>query len=217
VKISITNWLLFGPGRLYGGPFVGRYLLYRLNDIDRSLLFCEGESTVAITEIDTETQVIRTRAAVHKLEAVYLHFSLSARTPLSELGKIPPIKISLSDGVANRYSLDGVIVSLDTCKLPSKQGLLLGNIKAPSLINEIEDTFYVVRTPGPLIHARHLATVENALDGVYFQCYKISMMNEYDREYYDIYSDREWNLSVLRLVHQWQPMYEGVLERAVKV
>jgi hypothetical protein len=70
MTVSHNEWISLMPGRLYGTPFVSQYLLYRLSDVDCSLLLCEGKE----------------RAREPDSGEVDLHFSPSARTTLAELG-----------------------------------------------------------------------------------------------------------------------------------
>lgn len=208
--LSRFDWVLFGPGRLYGAPFVSQYLLYRLNDIDYSLLFCVESGTVSTTEVNDEARIIRTRAIVRRPKIVILHRSPSARTSLRELGQMPPIQISL-EGSQRKHRVDGVTVSLKPIRLPSNRGFLLLDKRVPSAAHEIEGTAFAVRMPDSLCTAPDFA--KRTLDGMFFDCYRVSIVNERTGKCYDFDSDQEWSLSALGMVHEWKPVYEGILQK----
>jgi hypothetical protein len=210
MSLSRFDWVLFGPGRLYGAPFVSQYLLYRLNDIDCSLLFCVESGTVSTTEVNPEARTIQTRVTARTPRVVFLHRSSSARTSLRELGQIRPFQISLESS-QEKHRVDGVTVSLEPIRLPSNRGFLLLNKRAPSVAHQIEGAAYTVRMPDSLCTAPDFA--KKPLNGIFFECYRVSIVNEQTGKCYDFDSDQEWSLSALGMVIDWKPVYEGILQR----
>jgi hypothetical protein len=201
--------MLFTPGRLYGAPFVSECLLYRLNDINYSLLFCVESGTVSTTEVDPEARTIWTRAAVRKPKFVSLHRSSSARTSLRQLGQIPPFQISLER--SGKHRVGEITVFLELMRLPSNRGFVLLDMTAQPVAHKIQGTEYTVTLPDSLCSAPDFA--KRPLDGVFFDCYRLSVVNEENGKSYDLDSDREWSLSALGMVIDWKPVYEGILQR----
>jgi hypothetical protein len=211
MSLSRLDWVLFAPGRLYAAPFVSEYLLYRLNDIDQSLLLRVKEGGVSTSEIHDESLTIQTQVTLGwKPECVFFHRSVSASTPLRELGQMPPTPINLGRS-QQEHRLDGIIVSVEPFQLPSARACLLLDKKAPSIVHEIEKTKYGVSIPDSLVSAPDFA--KSSLDGVFFECYKVSIVNEDTGKTYNLDSDQEWSLSALAMVIDWEPTYEGILRK----
>src|SRR5205085_12494875 len=107
MRLSRLDWVLFPPGRLYAAPFVSEYLLYRLNDIEQSLLLRVEEGGVSTSEVNDESFTIQTQVTLGwKPKFVFLHRSASASTPLRELGQMLPTPINLG-GAQAEHRLDG--------------------------------------------------------------------------------------------------------------
>jgi hypothetical protein len=212
MSLSRLDWVLFAPGRLYAAPFVSEYLLYRLNDIDQSLLLRIEEGGVSTSEINHESLTIQTQVTLGwKPKCVFLHRSASARTPLRELGQMLPTPISLGSS-QQEHRLDAIRVSLEPFQLPSARAFLPLDKKAPSMVHEIERTKYSVSLPDSLVSAPDFA--KSSLDGVFFECYKVSIVNENTGRSYNLDSDQEWSLSALAMVIDWEPTYEGILRKS---
>lgn len=214
MKLSRFDWIIVGPGYLYNAPFVSQHLLYRLYNLDCSLLFSVEAEAVSTTKIDADTRTARTRTETQKPKNAYLHFSTSAETSLAELCKIPPLQISLLKTTERKWRLGCLIVSLEPWQLPSKRGLFLTDPSESYSSHKIDGTFYAVKTPGPLVRAPDLA--RETLDEVIYSCCKVSILNEKDGRLYDYDANLEWSLAALRLVHGCQSMYEAVLKRGAQ-
>jgi hypothetical protein len=203
--------MLFSPGHLYGAPFVSQYLLYRFDDIDCSLLFCEEAGVVGTTEVNIEARTISRRAMVREPKVVYLHRSSSAKTSLLELSEIPALEITFAESPEKKRRIDGLTISLEPVQLPSSRGFLLLDKRAPSVAHEIEGTAYTVKTPDSLCHAPDFA--KRTLNDAFYRCYRLSVVNEQNDRCYNFDSDQQWSLSAMGMVIDWKPVYEGILQR----
>jgi hypothetical protein len=209
VRLCPSDWVLFSPGRLYCPPFVSQYLLYRLKNIDCSLLF-RWESSTSSTEVDQEALIIQTRVTIRNPKEIRLHASSSARTSLIELGRARPIRVDLQNLGAS-YVVHGATVSLEPARLPSNRSYLILDKLAPSSVHEIEGTSYAAKIPNSLCSVPDFA--RNPLDGAFFESYRVSVTNEQTGKQYDVNSDQEWSLSAFGMVIDGRPLYEGTLEK----
>src|SRR5947207_2151414 len=112
MTFSVSDWVLFSPGGLYGAPFVSGYLLYRLNDINCSLLLYVENGAVSATETDAKAGVILAQCIPREPEFAFLYASPSATTPLSQFEQLHPIKIPLVETAQRQRCLDRVTVSI---------------------------------------------------------------------------------------------------------
>ena len=79
------------------------------------------------------------------------------------------------------------------------------------MLHKIEESKYKVSIPDSLCSAPDLA--RTSLDGVFFESYKVSVVNEETGKSYNLDSDQEWSLSALGMVIDWKPVYEGILHK----
>lgn len=87
MTISQSTWIYDGLGNLYGPPFVTRCLLYRLYDIDCSVLLYHERNVTRRGLVEF---------AYQEIKEVHVHHLGSASVPLIELVGAPASKIALS-------------------------------------------------------------------------------------------------------------------------
>ncbi len=214
MQLSPSNWILVGPGHLYGAPFVSGHLIYRFGDIDCSLLLHAEDAAISTTDTNVETGVVRTQVGGRRQDFAYLRASYSATTPLWELAQVPSVEIPLTEGPQEKKCLERLKVSLTLARLPSKQGFFILDKKVPPAAREIERTDYIVTMPGSLCSIPEFA--KDPLDHEFLVSYEVSVLNEETGKFYNLDSDRDWTLTALGMVVEWRPIYEGILQRRAK-
>jgi hypothetical protein len=171
-----------------------------------------GSSTSATKD---ESLTIQTHVSLGwEPKSIFLHRSVSASTPLLELGQMHPTSINLAR-TQQEHRLEGIVVSVEPFQLPSARGFLLLDKKTPSMAHEIEKTKHSVSMPDSLISAPDFA--KKALESAFFQCYKVSVRDEESGKTYDLDCDQEWSLSALGMVIEWKPTYEGIVQKRTGV
>jgi len=144
MKLSRSDWVLLGSGHLYSAPFVSRHLLFRLFDIDRSLLFSEepgAETSHTTLEKDEQKRILRIQSVPRKAKTIHLYSSSSATVALEELSKSTPIEIPLED-FRQEVVIDGILMTLTPCQLPSSRAHVLSTGEDQPVSYEIAETFY---------------------------------------------------------------------------
>jgi len=216
MNIFPSDWIQFGPGWLYGAPFIGKNFLYRLSGITYSLLFREEQAvTDSMIERDVETRTITIKAGGQprkKPESILLHVAQSEVISLRELIEVTPIQIKLIEGSRKTQYLDKITVTLEPWQLLMDDMLAFDyKMGLSETTYEIVDSCYKVRAPHML---RRLFNPEKGKKGVGSDCWRISIMNNQDNQCYDLCSNYDWHLTVVNLINgKGEAGYVGHLER----
>jgi hypothetical protein len=214
---SKSAWIHFGAGRLYGPPFLTRCLLYRLHDINCSILVYHKPNVTSGSYVVTKkgsATITEMKSVCHAVTEVYVHHVNSSTTALTKLVNSPPIQFNLSNTSNPRWVFGEIEVSLELLNLPCKEMFCAFPGRGRQFEQQISETAYWVR--GPVVVddlGKKLEQQSGTAQDTKMPCWKISMGDHSRREYYDLSTPREWGLSALRVEEPWKVVSAVYLEK----
>jgi hypothetical protein len=214
--LSISSWIYYGLGNLYGSPFVTRCLLYRLHDIDCSILVyhkpnvTSGPSKVIKNEFGS---IVHMTSVCHEVTEVYVHYTNSSTVALSKLIDSSPIQLELSDKTSPRCVLGGINVILERFQLPCTE-MFSAFPSNGQFEQQISKTPYWVKGPVAVVNmGKQLEEKTESAQETKMRCWKLSVGNLSKKEYYDIGTSRKWSLAALNIEQDWKVTSAMYLEK----
>jgi hypothetical protein len=206
MRLLPYEWIFIGSGQLFASPFVSRVVLYRLYDINCSVLVYHKQLVSRVSS-GHRGETTTFKCVVGTAEAVQVHVAASTRQGLNDMATLPSTLVDLSDAGEARGYLGKVALSVEPFALPVSKMLIAAGDSASILKHQVDDTSYHVSSRAPL--ARLGADAELST----FRCWKVLVRNTITSEVYDINSTTEWSLTALTIDDDWQPKVEMRLER----
>ncbi len=229
--LSTSSWFFFGAGELYGAPFRARCLLYRLHDINCSILIYHKRNITSVNVNDqTRDQIIRTLGPLNSppfkvanvvasnyesVTEVLVHHMGSSTVSLSELIDSSPIRLNLSEDTSPQCQLRGISVILELAHLPVKEMLRVYPEQDKMFEQPISETCYWVRGA--------VDVVENPFESVFqrmpeaqnsaMRSWKLSVGDPVSKEYYALSQSRNWELAALDVKDDWKVTSAMYLEK----
>jgi len=218
-----------GVGWLYGAPFVGKNFLYRLRDVGYSLLLREvhierpakieesvvrGERTISIRPQPIVVSGLPFKKS-ESLISLFLHVEQSEDISLRQLIEVTPIQIKPSEDSRKTVGLDKITVCLEPCQLLIENMLRFDyGVPRSETTYDITVTSYRVRVPYQF--KERVLNPKRKTGPIGDYC-KISIINNQEGKCYDIFSDYEWDLAVIAVIHtNGHAFYMGHMERKNK-
>ena len=193
MKLSPTAWIDWGSGSLFSPPFRSSCLLFRLYDINYSLL-AHHEPTGSCTFTGVENNVFSFKAVGGGMaETLHVHHAPSARHSVDDLLKLPSVELSLTGTSAFQRSFGEVALNLEPVILATEEMHMVGGDGHDVVEQQIGDTPYSLKSPGQAFN------LGNGLPGT-FPCWKVSVTNASRREPYGFDKPRDWCLVCKRHV-----------------
>ena len=183
-------------------PFLSRCFLYRLYDINYSLLVYHEQnvSSTSETSVENELTTFHFDSVGSCPQTVYVQVAPSAQESLEDLAKLPRSLIALSKTSTVQQSSGKITVSLEPFCLSRKEMFFIGSNHGSALQCQIEETAYKVTTSsGPM---GKIGTTGD------FPCWKVSVMGNDGKGDYDLYSAHDWDLTALSIEKDWRPILE---------
>jgi hypothetical protein len=206
--LSISSWFYFGPGQLYGWPFMTRCLLYRLHAINCSILVYH-KPNVSAGPVDIvkgeSAAVMHMTSFCHTVTEVFVHYMNSSTIALSKLVSSPPAELKLSEGLIPRCTFGETGVILERLQLPSKEMFFAFPGRGRQFEQQISETNYWVRGP--------VAVGNSASESAQMRCWKLSVGNLVRRQYYNVTESRHWSLTALEVEENWKVTSAMYLEK----
>ena len=205
--LSISSWLYFGPGQLYGWPFMTRCLLYRLHAINCSILVYHKPNVTAgpVDFVKNESATVMHMAICHAVTEVFVHYANSSTTALSKLVGSTPIELKLSEGLNPRCTFGETGVIFERFQLPCKEMFCAFPGRGRQFERQISETSYWVRGP---IAVDNLANASAQM-----RCWKLSVGDLVRRQYYNVKESRNWSLTALEVEENWRVTSAMYLEK----
>jgi len=201
--LSPSDWIYLGPGRLYGPPFVSRFLLYRLHDADCCLLVSH-EATVG-SAFHNQQGLSVCEARVHEPTVAYVRFATAVNASWVELSGLAPETVPLQEARNSTQKLGPITVRIHP------QGLDLEKMHDLAAgeggIYPIGKTEYSVMSPASLFNIGK-AVFSGCDQFSKFRCWRVSVAMERGNRKYDLQSDRHWTLTAAQLGDAWEPKLE---------
>jgi hypothetical protein len=215
--LSTSAWIYYGPGELYGSPFVTRCLLYRLHDINCSILVyhkpnvTSGPSKVIKHKFATVTHLT---SVCHAVTEVYVHYANSSTTALSKPVNSMPIELKLSDNLSPQCTFGGTTVILKRIQLPCNEMFSAFPGRGRLFEQQISGTDYWVKGPVAVVDmGKELEEKTGAASEAKMRLWKLSVGDPSRRQYYDLSTAREWGLSALDVEEAWKVVSAMYLEK----
>ncbi len=214
MRLSPSQWIYVGAGSLYSTPFLCRCLLYRLYDIDSSLLIYHVKRVSSVSrtpknignntgDLDMHPNIIK------EPRTVMVHFAPSTNISLDKLLRIQPISFDLPTSASASHQIGNVMVDLKPWRLPVTEAVLLDVRGSQIFESQIADTAYWVQSPAPLVHmGRRLPKKD--MNGL---CWKITIANTATNGIYTIDSSSDWTTVACTFLENWRPVLEVRLVR----
>ena len=206
--LSISSWFYFGPGQLYGWPFMARCLLYRLHAIDCSILVYHKPNVIAgpVDVVkDESATVMHMASACHAVTEVFVHYANSSTAALSKLVGSTPIELKLSEGLRPRCTFGETGVVFEHFQLPCNEMFCAFPGRGRQFEQQISETSYWVRGP---------VAVDNlANESAQMGCWKLLVGDLVQRQYYNVKESRHWSLTALAVEENWKVTSAMYLEK----
>ena len=206
--LSISSWFYFGPGQLYGWPFMTRCLLYRLHAINCSILVYHKPNVTAgpadLVKNESAT-VMHVASVCHAVTEVFVHYASSSTTALSKLVGSTPIKLKVSEGLSPRCTFGETGVLLEAIQLPCREMFCAFPGRGRQFEQQISETSYWVRGP---VAVDNLANASAQM-----RCWKLSVGDLVRRQYYNVKESRNWSLTSLAVEENWKVTSALYLEK----
>lgn len=204
MKFLTTDWLLNGPGSLYSPPFVSKCLLYRLHDIDCSLLVHHEETvTSSPGKWVGRTFAIETVARVP--DVIFVCHAPSAECSLAELRGTAPARISISRHASSEHSFSNVAIKVEPVELQIVDMVFVAGDNGRSVEYQIANTSYSVKT------SARVQKMDKYSKGA-FPLWKVSVLGGGNTGPYDFFAEREWELAAMS-TGELRPVLEMRLAR----
>jgi hypothetical protein len=190
MMLSESSWIYYGAGNLYGSPFLTRCLLYRLHDINCSILVyhkpnvTSGTAKVIKNEFATVTHVT---SVWHAVTEAYVHHENSSTTALSKLVNSTPIELKLSDNSSPQCTFGETGVILESFQLPCNEMFSAFPGRGEQFEQRISGTDYWVKGPVAVHNmGKELEEKTGAVSETKMRCWKLSVGDLSRRQYYDL-------------------------------
>jgi hypothetical protein len=208
--LSDSSWIYYGPGSLYGAPFVTRCLLYRLHDIDCSILAYHEQNVFSEPEFvgrKGDANVTHFQSTCYPVTRICFHQSNSSLSTREELLDLPSNHLDLSDTSNLQMSFDQARITVEHIQLSCKEMFAaFPNLNA-QFEDQISGTDYQVK--GSVV----VKYMGEAAPEVKFRCWKLSVENLIQKKYYDTWTPLEWSLTALDIGEEWIGTSEMRLEK----
>ena len=205
--LSANDHVEVGIGRLYSPPFLGRFLLYRLFDINHTILICHQETGSVSASKQGNMAAMVAKYAPPAI--IYAHCCFeSAFANVDDLLSIPPVELPVPGDAACTERFKNLDIRLEQYNLALTEKLMVAYQQEPQRTMRIENTNY--RVSGPInvvywptrIQAAHIVS----------HCIKVSLYNRNNKRNYDLESIPGWELSALDMEETGQPPVEVALK-----
>jgi hypothetical protein len=204
MKLSPSAWInCGGTGDLFSPPFLSRCLLFRLYDVNYSLLVYH-EQTSSCSYDGEKNGVFSFTGSQGKPEAIHVHLAPSTRPYAGHLIKRPSTRLDLPEFSAVQRSFGEIALKVEPFGLPGPEMHIVGRNCAGGVERQIANTAYCIRSSGPPVN---LGKGLQGAPGV-FKCWKISVMRHSSQECYGLDSVRDWSVKALEDDAEWPPRIE---------
>jgi len=206
--LSANDHIEVGIGRLYGPPFLSRFLLYRLFDLNQAILICHRETSSV--SASSHGKLTAMRATYVPPAVIYAHCCCeSAIANVEELLRLPAVEIPAPANKAIIERLNDLAIRLEEYNLALTEKLIVAYEKEPRHTMPIEKSSY--RVTGPINVAYWPDRIQSA--NIKRHCIKVSVSKWNTKTCYNIESVADWGLSAFDMEEVGQPPFEVNLER----
>jgi hypothetical protein len=203
MKLSAAAWISCSSGVLFSRPFLSRCLLYRLYDVNYSLLV-HHKPTVSSSYEGMQNGVFSFTCVASEADAIHIHLAPSVRLKVTDLIKLPSIRLDLSKTSAGHRSLGEISIKVEPHLLPNKDMYIGGKERGSSFEQQIANTAYCVKGSRPAVNLGMGQEGER-------QCWKVSVMSAARNQSYGLDSARDWSLTAAQLDDDCPPSMEMCL------
>lgn len=211
MMLSKSAWIYEGSGVLYSSPFVTRCLLYRLHDVNSSILIYHEPNVTSVDASDKTSPNIHVFHTVcHQVNEVFVHYVNSSVTPLKDLVHSPSIQLKLSDSLRPQCAFGEIGVKVERFHLPCKEMLAAFRGQGSRFECQISETPYRVRG---LEVSLHKIGSKSEMQEVQMHIWRLTIGDFSKKEYYDYSGSREWSLTALDIEEGWTVVSEMHLEQ----
>jgi hypothetical protein len=204
--LSTSSWFFFGPGQLYGPPFMTRCLLYRLHDANCSILiYHKPNVTSEPVAGDEGSNVMAFKSICHAVTEVHVHYADSSTTALSKLVNSTPTQLNLSDNLSPQCAFGEIGVALERLQLNCKEMFSAFPRRGGQFEQQISETPYWVKGPVTVANfGKELEEKGESAQETKMRCWKLSVGDLSKKQYYDIGTSRKWSLAALHIEEDWK-------------
>jgi hypothetical protein len=211
--VSNSPCFYFGPGQLYGWPFMARCLLYRLHAVNCSILVYHkpniADGSVDVVE-DESANVMQTTSVHHTVTEVFVHYANSSTAALSKLAASKPIELKLSEGLSPRCAFGEIGVVLERVQLPCKEMFFAFPSRGLQFERQISETNYWVKGP---VAVNPVPVDKLSDESAQIRCWKLSVGDLIRRQYFNEKEPRNWSLTALEIEEKWRVTSAMYLEK----
>ena len=210
--LSESDVILVGIGHLYGPPFLSRFLLYRLFDINRTVLICHKSTNEVATNSNYFTHA-STVVQCGLPTKVYVHFCVeSANATLEELLRLPANEISIKKNGTSYQRYNSLTISIEDSYWESteKQVMVFRGLYQESVRLEqsefcVSGPLHIARTPEKVVLAKMKS-----------HCLKVYVSDSSSGINYNLHKNGNWELTALDMEDEGQPSFEVNLRKSKK-
>lgn len=205
---------------LYGAPFHARCLLYRLHDINCSVLVYHKPNVTAGPSKVTQgkfTTVSHFTSVCHAVTEVFVHHANSSTVAFSKLIDSPPIQLNLSDDGNAHCTFGEMAVMLEHFQLSAKEMFMTFPGRGRQFEEQISETSYWVKGPVAVASfGKELKEQTGSAEETKMHCWKLSVGDVSRKQYYDITESCNWSLTAMHIEKSWKVASAMYLEKRGK-
>jgi len=198
MELSTSDWIYHGPGELSSGVFLSRFLLFRVYELNCSVLVYH-EPAVAGRFVDR--MPLTMSYIVTRPEAIYVHFASGSRTTLDELKTVEPHRMTLSQDKPVEHVIGNLGIQAKPHGLSADGMVSFGWERNSTIEYPIANSAYCIQSQVPLLALGKQVPADDAR----LKCWKVILKSENGP--YDLISSRDWSLSAFDIEDDSQPTF----------
>lgn len=213
MQIAKNEWIIVGAGKLFNAPFFSRVLLFRLHDIESSLLIYHDETHV-VSEVNATAMAAKTpelpninlshvfmATKVPGSPKISVHYCASSSSiAFQDLMNLPARRMSFDECASGVTNFGNIALRIEPFLLPCSKRLLLAHQGRPTLSFSVEGANSTVT--GPVSFNGWPSRVP--LDHTKWNCWRVFLYCIGPNGMREFYEHHHWSVAALDVGEEGQ-------------
>ena len=203
MTISKNDPIMVGSGRLYGPPFLSRFLLFRLRKCNRAVLVYHRERSFSASSMCGSA--VEMVAARRWPTTAYVQYCPdSALISVENLLKLPATEVPLPKNGVAVNSFDNLTIRIEPFDLMFTEKMIVAYAKVPQNTLKIASSNYHARGP---VNISYWPEEAQSRD-MKLHCLKVSVNDIHNGQSYNLESEWDWSLTAFDIEEDNLPILE---------